>query len=409
MAGTEAGTDAGQAGQAGRVLIVLASAQRRGAEVEGSQLAAQLVAVGVDARVVALHPGGGAAAGKSAAAGRSAAAEQLLDAPVLGERPLSWATLRGLRREAASTDVVIAYGSSALPACALALTGCRTPFVYRSIGDPGRWLRGRLHRWRTARLFRRAAHVVALWPAAAEAIVRLHGVPAASVSTIPNARPMPAGAPGGAADTGAGDGADAAHGRARARAALEVPDDALVVAWVGALSAEKRPLAAVRAVAALGPPAAGFPPAWLVLAGAGALAAEVEAECERLLPGRHRLLGVVQLPPVWAAADLVLLTSATEGMPGVLIEAALHRVPAVATDVGAVASIVTDGAGGRLVPAAAGPAELAAAIREVAGRARTMGDFAAAHVAARFTWQVVVPQWQQMLGEVAARRGNPGR
>ena len=43
---------------------------------------------------------------------------------------------------------------------------------------------------------------------------------------------------------------------------------------------------------------------------------------------------------VYAAADLVLLTSDNEGMPVSLIEAALAGVPAVATDVGSVPEVV---------------------------------------------------------------------
>lgn len=43
---------------------------------------------------------------------------------------------------------------------------------------------------------------------------------------------------------------------------------------------------------------------------------------------------------VYAAADLVLLTSDNEGMPVSLIEAALAGLPAVATEVGSVAEVV---------------------------------------------------------------------
>ena len=43
---------------------------------------------------------------------------------------------------------------------------------------------------------------------------------------------------------------------------------------------------------------------------------------------------------VYAAADLVLLTSDNEGMPVSLIEAGLAGRPAVATDVGSVAEVV---------------------------------------------------------------------
>ena len=334
------------------VLVVVTSTDRRGAEVEGAQLAEELRARGHVARCVALARG----------------ATGGLDVPVLGSRAKGMGTLRALRREARGVDVVLAYGSSTLPACALALRGTKVPFVYRSIGDPTRWVRGGWHRRRTGWLFRRAARVVALWPEAATAISGLYGVPAEKVVCIPNARPLP----------------EATEPtRADARALFGLPDDALVVVWAGALSEEKRPLAAVDTVAAV-------PGAWLVLAGDGPLRADVEAAAARLLPGRHLLPGVLPgLAPLWAAADVALLTSRTEGMPGVLIEARLRGLPLVATDVGAVREVV--GEGGEVVPADASPQEIAAALGRWLGRSVNGGG------AAEFTWPVVVEQWAELL------------
>ena len=51
---------------------------------------------------------------------------------------------------------------------------------------------------------------------------------------------------------------------------------------------------------------------------------------------------------VYAAADLVLLTSDNEGMPVSLIEAGLAGLPAVATKVGSVAEVVQQEATGIL-------------------------------------------------------------
>lgn len=349
-----------------RVLIVLTSNDRRGAEVEGSQLAAQLTAAGLMAEVVALRDG----------------STDPLQVPALGAQPLSPTVLRALRRRGREADVVVAFGSTTLPACALALLGTRTPFVYRSIGEPARWVRGRVHQWRTGLLFRRAAHVVALWPAAATSITHLYGVHAERVSCIANARPAVL----------------AAADRRMSRTQFGLPVDAPVVAWVGALSDEKRPALAVAAVAELAD-------AWLLLAGEGALAGDVSDACRRDLAERHRLVGVVDpLSPVWAAADVVLLTSATEGMPGVLIEAALHGVPAVATDVGAVTTLVVDGETGRVVPADSSHTQLASALAATIERRAEWGAAAAAHVRS-FTWPEVLPHWVALLGRV----GKPGR
>ncbi len=348
------------------VLIVLTSNQRRGAEVEGSQLAQQLRERGMAAEVVAL----------------SGAATNPIGVQAIGDRPLSWSVLCQLRTRSKSADVVIAYGSTALPACVLALAGTRTPFIYRSIGDPTRWVRGRLHRWRTGLLFRRAAHVVALWPAAGASISSLYGVPAERLSCIANARPSAT---------------LSALSKSAARAALGLPALGPVIAWVGTLSSEKRPEMAVRAVAELSD---GF----LAIAGDGPLQPVLADEAELLLDGRHRFLGVLDdLAPLWAAAEVVMLTSRTEGMPGVLIEAALHGVPAAAVDVGAVSSVVIDNVTGRVVPHDAGPAALAAALTDTLANAQRMGPAAAAHASERFTWDVVAPEWFALLNRVGSR------
>jgi glycosyltransferase involved in cell wall biosynthesis len=350
-----------------RVLIVLTSSARRGAEVEGSQLAHELTCCGLDASVVALGPGPSDAAP--------------LDVRTLGERALSLRTLRALRAEGRRYDVVVAFGSTTLPACALAL-GRRTPFVYRSIGDPARWVRGGWHRRRTGVLFRRAVRVVALWPTAADAIATLYGIRRDTIACIPNARPSVI---------------DGSLDRATACAALGLPASAVVVAWVGALSTEKRPVMAVESVAATRD-------AWLLMVGEGPLADEVSTATARLLPDRHLHTGpLADLAPVWAAADVVLLTSATEGMPGVLLEAALHGVPAVATDVGAVDRIVLDGVTGRVVAADAGPAAIAGALAAAVAHADEWGSAARDHATATFTWRTVAPVWAALLADVGSR------
>ncbi len=51
-----------------------------------------------------------------------------------------------------------------------------------------------------------------------------------------------------------------------------------------------------------------------------------------------------------AASDLLILTSDTEGLPGVVLEAAHFRVPTVATDVGGIKECLIDGETGFLIP-----------------------------------------------------------
>ena len=141
-AADSAGSEGRRKGSPPRVLIVTASTRRRGAELEATQLAAELRCRGVPVTAAALTGAGDGVA---------------LPLDVLGRHRLGPGTLWRLRKAARRADVVIAYGSSTLPACVVALTGSSMGFVYRNISDPAYWVRNRLHRGVTGLQYRRAA------------------------------------------------------------------------------------------------------------------------------------------------------------------------------------------------------------------------------------------------------------
>lgn len=134
-------------------------------------------------------------------------------------------------------------------------------------------------------------------------------------------------------------------GRAAARLALGVGGDDPVVAYVGRLTRIKRPdrlMAVARAIHRL------VPGVRFVVCGGGDAAAEIAAAADEL-GGSIRPLGWrADVETVYAAADLVLLTSDNEGMPVSLIEAGLAGLPVVATRVGSVGEVVKDGVTGLL-------------------------------------------------------------
>src|SRR5436190_17814341 len=98
-------------------LHLLSTAQHRGAETFALDLATTMRKQGASTRAVALSRGSGS---------------PLLDVPVLGERSRGLTTLYRLRQTATERCAVVAHGSDALAACALALPG-RARFIYRSI------------------------------------------------------------------------------------------------------------------------------------------------------------------------------------------------------------------------------------------------------------------------------------
>ena len=112
--------------------------------------------------------------------------------------------------------------------------------------------------------------------------------------------------------------------REAARESFGIGDE-LTVALVGALSEEKQPGLAVEAIAQIDG-------AHLLVAGDGPLRTEIATRGITDAPGRVHVLGALADPsPVYDAADVVVLPSRTEGLPGVLIEAGL-RGPALCRD-----------------------------------------------------------------------------
>jgi glycosyltransferase involved in cell wall biosynthesis len=92
------------------------------------------------------------------------------------------------------------------------------------------------------------------------------------------------------------------------------------------------------------------PDAILLLAGEGPEAGALESLARRLgLEGRVHFLGYVDPSNAYAACDVVVLPSRSEGMPLVILEAMARGRTVIATRVGAVAETITDGTDGRVV------------------------------------------------------------
>lgn len=172
--------------------------------------------------------------------------------------------------------------------------------------------------------------VVAVSPAVAQSLVAHRVAPPERVAVLPVAIDP---------------GRLACPARAQARARLGLAEGGGVLAYVGRLAPIKRVDRLLEAVAG-----ARTPGLSLLIAGSGPSEAELrEHPAARALGERVRWLGRVQdVGAVYAAADAVVLASDNEGTPLSLLEAALCRRPAVATDVGGVRDVVVDGETGLL-------------------------------------------------------------
>lgn len=186
--------------------------------------------------------------------------------------------------------------------------------------------------------------------------------------------------------------------RHAARAALGLPADGPVVAYVARLAKVKRPdrmIAVAREV----------PEATFMVAGDGPLRRELQATA----PSNVRFLGWrSDMDNVYASADLVLSTSDNEGMPVSLIEAALYGVPAVATDVGSTGEVVVDTLTGLTV--AADVPCLVDAVRELLSdesRCRQMGGSARDRAGDIFSVARMTAAHAKMYGELMTASAAP--
>ena len=162
--------------------------------------------------------------------------------------------------------------------------------------------------------------------------------------------------------------------RDSAREQLGLPLDVPVVLFVGRLTGVKRPDRLIEAFAMVREQ---VPTALLLVAGEGDLF-DSTRELAKGLEGSVRFFGWQRdVASLYAAADLVILTSDNEGMPVTLIEAAAAGLPSVTTDVGSAREVVVHGETGLVVVPT--PAATADAVIRLLGdgalRAR-MGDAA---------------------------------
>lgn len=291
-----------------------------------------------------------------------------------------------VHHRARECDVV--YSTGMLGRTALGCTLARTPFVAKLTQDPaferalrrGRFRGGpvefqssgaaRLLRAARDAELRRAAHVICPSAFLAE-LVRGWGVPEARISVLPNPTPPVPSLP------------------------RPEPNERPLLAFAGRLTAPKALGVALEAVAQV-------PEVDLALAGDGDERGALEARAHELgLDGRVRFLGSLPREDVLALfrrADAALLSSAWENFPHTLVEALAVGTPAIATDVGGVGEIVSDGANGLLV-APGDPAALAAVIRRFLadGELRARLAAAAAPSAERFSPARIYGRLEEIL------------
>ncbi len=359
-----------------RVLEVLATLRRAGAERIAVTIAARLDRARFETGVVSLFdafPGGF----EPQLAEREIPVWHLSKRP--GFDPRMWTRLAGVLR-AFRPNIVHTHSyvmRYALPARALARRGSIVHTVHnmaeREVDGFGR----AVHRV----AFHCGAVPVAISETVARSFESVYGFAPAAV--IPNGVDL----------------CREAGGRDAWRRANGFAAGDLLIVSVARFERQKNPLGLVEAFAHALPD---DPHAYLVMAGEGSLLPEARALAERLgVARRVRFTGLcADVAGLLAAGDIFALASHWEGTPVAAIEAMAAGLPVAATAVGGLPELVEDGVCGLLAPPG-DPAALAGALAALARhpRRREMGE-AAARRARRFDAAAMVDAYAALFERV---------
>jgi len=362
-----------------------------GAENQALELSKTLLRDGVRVRVLTRRPPG--LPGEAEVAGIPVSRLSASGSGLLNAAAFMLASFAELLKTRRSHDVIHVHlaGSPAIAAClAGALT--RKPVVVKVGGGRGigeialssRTLAGRLKLALLRRLNPRFVPVTD--DLAAE--MREHGL-SAGIRVIPNG-----------VDTGRFVPA-APEARIRRREELGWPDGPVFL-YVGRLAPEKRLPAFIDS---LGAAARRSPerPFLFALAGTGPEEDAVRRAAESAgLAGRVRLLGAVEdTAGLYAAADVFVLPSVSEGLSNALLEAMASGLAVLASAVGGTREAVRDGEDGLLFA----PADTGAAARQAGrfleepGLARRLGASARARAEDRYSLAAVAGRYLKLYNE----------
>jgi glycosyltransferase involved in cell wall biosynthesis len=375
-----------------KILQLVQKPQRRGAEVFAYHLSQELRSQAHCVHTIYLYPYHGAGALPFAQDTQCLnGIEQHTLERVLGVHPQ---LLQSLLKVIDKTqpDIIQVNGSRTVKYGALAhrlRRGQHWALVYRNIGNPQDWMRSLQHR-----LFYK--HII---------MPELDGIIGVSRTTLENVQkiyqlPIPTQNIPRGVDPKA---LQPQHNRSELRASLRIEESRPVVLYVGSLTPEKR---LDRLLSVFQQVRMTLTDAQLWIVGDGPLRDTLKRlSMNTGLDAAVHFMGVQSdVASYMGAADLLALTSDTEGIPGVILEAGLLGLPAVATNVGGVAECVIDGKTGILVDPKY-EARLTMALLGLlqnSSQRKEMGKLAQAWVAEKFTIERIAQQYLTFYTQVLA-------
>lgn len=367
-----------------RILQIVTKRQYRGAEVFAALLTGDLAARGHDVTFVGVYSPpadplkapGASALDLNVKPGQPVRAIFRMCQLILEQRP----------------DVIQCNGSDTLKYTCLAVKLIRRPppLVYRNISMISHWINTPAKKWFYRWLFSGVKMVVSVSEASRTDFIRLIKKNTADVVTIKNVITIKRGVdlPTGFDRSGARKAVEAMFAKLGERALL---------LHVGAMTGEKNHRGLLRIFKEV---VDANPHVCLCLLGHGPERPLLEQQVAQLGLSDCVIFGGYHSDPspFYLAADLLLLPSHIEGIPGVVLEAAAFQTPAVAYDVGGMAEAIVQGATGVLVAHGAEhdfADEVVRLLRSETKRTQ-MGAAAREYVEQHYNREVTVKQFEKL-------------
>jgi glycosyltransferase involved in cell wall biosynthesis len=368
-----------------KILQLVQKPQRRGAEVFAYQLSQEFLKLGAQVRIAYLYPhdrSGSLPVGQSDAVLKGKIDSWLEKFP--GFHPGLLNRLNKMIQEF-HPDIIQANGARTVKYGAFSRKG-GAKLIYRNIGNPEDWVRDKSRRmFYQYIVIPRMDGIVGVSQTTLNRLLQFYKI-SVPVIQIPRGVRI--------------EKVTSEEGN-QFRQKNQTPPDAIVLLYIGSLSVEKRPDRFLRIV---GEVRATFQNTYGWIVGEGPLREELEQQVgKRGLREAIRFFGVQdQLGPLLQASDLLLLTSDTEGIPGVILEAGSIGLPVVATAVGGVPECVLDSQTGILVDRLNENAFVAKVLELLKNRKRleAMGDCAMDWVKQNFDIQGIAGRYMSFYEQV---------
>ncbi len=312
-----------------KILQLITKRQYRGAEVFAANLSKELIALGHTIIFAGLY--------KNESNILEVEGAQNIDLSADKHGSFSLSLVRGLVNliKQVDPDVIQCNGSDTLKyMIAASYMVKKKPVVYRNISTISEWLGSDIKLSVYKKIFSKVDHVSSVGSESIQDLIETLDYPENQTSVIRRGIPNKK--------------IESLDNAVKLRNELGLAPDAKIVMHVGNFSPEKNHLFLLEIFEEL---QSTNPDIKLVCVGDGVTFENIQNKIkEKRLENSVFLLGFRKdIPELLSSADCIVLSSLVEGVPGVILEAAVQEKPAVASNVGGVKEVLLDGETGYIV------------------------------------------------------------